>query len=259
MPKKNVADLNFSFGDDGELELGGYDEGDEFEEEEYAEDEEEVEDDEEIEEEEEEVEEDDSIDLAARVDGLEKTLQALPKMISDSVASALGKKKDEEEEEEIPEELDSKQIVNILGKRMEKAVDKRVNSIMEQNEPALRQARYTAEFQAAATKYGQRFVDRMIPIARIIQKSNYTVKVEDAYEALKDVPIGKAAQGKTIGTKKIPKTVKVDADSKDRIGQPPPRPKFNSKKIKEMSDADVFSQAWNTSLLSHAKRGRRTG
>jgi hypothetical protein len=263
MPKKSLGDLQFAFDDETtDLMLTGYDEGDEFEEEDEYE--EEVSDDEEevVDDEEEEVD-DDTVTLASRVNGIEKTLQALPNMISSAIATALKGNKQDEEEEEIPEELDNKQIVNILGKRMEKAVDKRVNAIMEQNEPALRQARYTAQFQAAAAKHGQKFVDRMVPIARAIQRSNYTRDVEDVYEDFKDIPLSsfKSIKGKaTATTRKIaPKRVVVDADSKDRVGnQPPPRPKFDSKRMKEMSDTDVFSHAWNTSLLSHAKRGKRS-
>lgn len=260
--KRSLSDLSFDYSEDGELELVGFDEDDVFEEEEELEGE--VEDAEEIEEEEEE-EDDEEVevpDLASRVDGLERTLQGLPQMISTAIANAISKTKDKDEEEDIPDELDNKQMVNILAKRMEKAVDKRFSGMMEENQEALRQARVTAEFQKAAAKYGTKFTQNMVPVAKVIarvEKGGGKITAEDAYLSLVDAgAIGKTQSAKSK-TGKVPKEVRVGADSKNNVGEITPRPKFNSKKIKEMSDTDVFQQAFNSTLLSMTKRGRRAG
>jgi hypothetical protein len=261
MAKKSVSDLSFEFSDDGELELSGYDEDTEFEDDEILEDEEEVEeteDDEEV---------DEIPDVTSRIDSLEKTIQALPQMISTAIASALGgrqqKQEDDEDDDNIPDELDNKQIVNILAKRMQKAVKSEVGSAIKdfkENDPAVRDARITAEFQRANAKYGQKFRDRMVPIAKIIQKSNGAISVEDAYLSIADIPIGSKQPNKLTKSGKAPKSVKVDADSDDSVGdinQQNPRPKLDIKKIKEVSDTDMFQYAWNKSLMSHARAGRR--
>lgn len=262
--RKSLSDLSFDFGESGELELKGFEDDDVFEEEEELDEDEEQEEVEEDEEEEEEVEEE-VPDLAARVNGIEKTLLALPQMISTSIASALGGRRqarEEEEEEEIAEdeELNSKKIVNILARRMEKAVKSEVGSAVKSladTDPAMKEARVTAEFRQAHLKYGQKFVDRMIPVAQIIQrveKAGGKISAEDAYLSIKDMPAPTKPGQKQATTKKA---VRVDADSKDAVGEVPARPKFNSKKMKEMSDADVFQQSWNTSLLSATRAGKR--
>lgn len=261
MAKRSVAELDFDFGDDGELELTGFSEDDVFEEDEIEE-EEGVEEEEEVEvEEEEEV---GSSDFETRLTNMERSIQNIPQMVTNAIVQAMGKggqKQEEEEEEEIPEELDNKQMVNILAKRMEKSVNKRISAIMEQNEPALKQARVTAEFQGCAIKYGENFKNNMIPVAKMIsrvEKAGGKITAEDAYLSLVDAgAISGTKTGKTktqATTKKTLKSVQVDADSEDSVGTPPPRPKFNSKKMKEMSDTDVFQHAWNTSLLSTVKR-----
>lgn len=257
MAKKSVSDLEFEFGEDGELELAGFDVGDTFEEEEELLDDNEIEEEEEVEEE----EEDSTPDLDARVNSIEKTLQALPQMIATSISSALnGVKAKEEEEEEIPEELDNKQIVNILAKRMEKVVKKEVGDSLNSrldNDPAIREARLTAEFRACFSEFGKNFQDRMIPVAQIVQrveKAGGKISVKDAYLSIKDMAI---PESKKRSDKVSKKPVRVDADSRDSVGEVPIRPKFDSKKIKETSDTDMFRHAWNSALLTTAKRGAR--
>lgn len=263
--KKSVADLDFEFNDFGDLELSGFGEDDVFdEEEELLEDEEVIEEDEEVEEE--EVEE--TVSLKSKVEGLERTMQALPQMISSAIASALSgnkQQKQEDEDEDIPDELDNKQMVNILAKRMQKAVQAEVKSSikeMKDTDPDLRDAKVTAEFQRCNAKYGQKFRDRMIPVAKIVQRSNYGISVEDAFLSIADMPVASKQRGiQTTKTKpKAARRVEVDADSDDAVGdvgQNNPRPKMNMKKLKEITDADMFQHSWNTSLMSHARAGRR--
>ena len=260
--KKSVSDLDFSFGDDGELELTGFSEDDVFEEEEELFDEEEAE---EVEEEEVQ-EEDQASDFETRLSAMEKSIQSIPQMVTNAIVSAMGnnQNKVDEDEDEVPEELDNKQMVNILAKRMEKAVKKEVGTIMQQNEPALKEARLTAEFRAAASKYGQKFIDRMVPVAQIInrvEKSGGKISAEDAFLSVKDLPVAnKQGASRNVKQQSKPKSVKVDADSDDSVGdinQVPGRPKMDTKKIKEMSDADMFQQAFNGAMLSHVRGVRR--
>ena len=267
MAKKSVTELDFDFADDGELELKGFDDGDEFiEEDELLEEEEE-----EVEEEEEEEEVEEESSVVVRLSNLEKTMQSLPQMIATSIASALNKTTalKEDEEEEIPEELDNKQIVNILAKRMQKSVKETVNSAvkeMHESDPAIREARITAEFRHCRDKYGQKFVDRAESVAKIMygtEKAGGRISAEDAYLSIANVPVrgSKTNQGqKTVPTKK---PVRVDADSRDAVGSVDRevRPKFDSKKMKETTDADYFQQSWNSGLMSavrDARRGRRS-
>jgi hypothetical protein len=262
MAKKSISDLSFEFGDDGELQLDGFSADDEFEDDDVLEDEEEVvEDEEEVVEEEEEL----SDDITSRIGNLEKTIQALPQMIATSIASALGnskQQKEDDEDEDIPDELDNKQIVNILAKRMQKAVKTEVTGAiksLKDSDPDLRDAKITAEFQRANAKYGQKFRDRMIPVAKIVQKSNYGISVEDAYLSIADMPVASSKGSVKTKTGKVPKSVKVDADSDDSVGdinQQNPRPKMNIKKIREMSDAEAFQASWNKSLMSHVRGSR---
>ena len=253
MAKKSVAELDFDFSEDGELELTGFGEGDEF-----------IEEDELIDEEEEVEEEEDTTSVTVRLSNLEKTMQSLPQMIATSIASALNKttQKQDEEEEEIPDELDNKQIVNILAKRMQKSVKETVNTAvkeMHENDPAVREARMTAAFRQCQQTYGQKFTDRMIPVAKIVYASKYTISPEDAYLSIADLPV---PSGKKVApTQKTgKKPVRVDADSRDAIGSVEKsisRPKFDSKKIKETTDADMFQHAWNSALMSAARSGSR--
>lgn len=270
MAKRSVAELDFDLSDDdGELRLTGYEEGDEFVEDEFLEDEEEV-DDEEVVDDDEELE-DKSSSMRVRMDNLEKTMQSLPQMIATAIASALNKGGGkEDEEEEIPDELEPRQMVNILGKRMEKFAKASVDSAMQEmkkaqeNDPAWREARITAEFRGCLEKYGQKFTDRMIPVARIIQrveKSGGKISAEDAYLSIADIPV--ASKTKTLPAQKVKsgkRLVRVDADSGDSVGSLEDReirPKFDSKKMKEMSDADMFQRSWNSALIAESRRGSR--
>jgi hypothetical protein len=188
-------------------------------------------------------------------------------MIATSIASALNgktaqKDDNDEDDEDIPDELDNKQIVNILAKRMQKAVRSEVSGAiksLKDTDPDLRDAKITAEFQRANAKYGQKFRDRMIPVAKIVQKSNYGISVEDAYLSIADMPIASSKAVVKTKTGKAPRSVKVDADSDDSVGdinQQTPRPKMNIKKIREMSDAEAFQASWNKSLMSHVRGSR---
>lgn len=266
MPKKSVSDLDFDFNAFGDLELTGFADGDEFEEEDILEDEEEEV--EEVEEDEDVEELDEAPTVKSRLDGLERTIQALPQMISTAIASAINggrQQKEQDDDEDIPDELDNKQMVNILAKRMQKAVKAEVTNAvkdMKDSDPDLRDARVTAEFQRCNAKYGQKFRDRMIPVAKIVQRSNYGISVEDAYLSISDMPVSSRQQPAKVSQKtgKVPKQVRVDADSDDAVGdinQQNQRPKLDIKKIKQISDADMFQHAWNGSLMQAARGARR--
>lgn len=255
MAKKTVDDLNFNFGDDGELELSGFDEDDEF-----ADDEsDEIEDDGDVvvEGDDEDVEDksSDLISLATRVGGIEATLQALPQMIANSISGAMTKGKKDEDEEEIPDELDSKQIVNILSKRIDKVIGDRLGSVMEQHQPALQQAKATADFQSAAAKHGQKFIDKMPQVAKIMLKSNGSLNVEQAWDIVKDFQptFNRLSKEELIAKAR---KAKVDADSKDAVGDiDSARTKF--KKLEGKNDSEIFDKAFNAAMMKAARGSKR--
>lgn len=253
--KRTIDDVDFKLGKDGELELSGFDEGDEFD---FLEDEEEDVDDVEEDEEEEEVAEKpakgsgDMISLATRIGSIEATLQNLPNLIAQSISGAMGKK--QEEEEEIPDELDPKQIVSILSKRIDKAVEASVNGAMKQHAPALTQASVTAAFQNAAATHGQVFIDNMPLVSKIMLKSNGQISVDQAWEIVKDS--GMLTVKKKIADKQqiLNKSKKVDADSEDSVSEP--RAKFVTQKGK--NDSETFDNSFNKAILkSISSTGKR--
>lgn len=265
--KKSVEDLDFKFSN-GELELDGFEEGDEFEdpfeeeeEEEGAEGDEEEEEEEEAEEEEEEIEEKATRSTAAdkRIDRLEGLVEKLLLAVAtgDKVAKGKADEDEEDEEDEIPDELDNKTMVKLLSKRIDKSIDKRLNQEMSKHTPALEQANINAQFQTLAAEYGQKFVDNIPAVAKVMLKG-------DIRDARKAWGILQTMPGFGKGSKKVSaeKTVQklrrkqVDADSRDSVGemrQLHPRTPF--KQLKG-SDQDVFDRAWNSALVDTA-RGRR--
>lgn len=250
MAKKDVADLDFLYNDDGELELSGFDSDEDELEEEPEDEEEDTESEEESEEEDSERSEDGNIvSLAARIGSIETTLQSLPDIIGKAIGAAM---KPIEEEEEIPDELDSKAIVNILSKRITKAVDAKIGSVMDQHKPALTQAKLTADFQNAAAKYGQSFVDRMPLVSKVMLKSNGNLGVEEAWAIVKDFGSSKSkANRKDIISKT--KSRSVDADSKDSIGDTESARK-PFKKLEGKNDSEVFDKAFRAAMAKNLKR-----
>lgn len=255
MAKKSIEDFDFKFTDNGDLELEGLEEGDDLDAlmQDLNGDEEEEEEQPETETETEETEEEeestgDIVSLAARIGGMEQTIQNLPLLIADAIAKSMGKKA-EDEEDNLEGELDSRQIVNILAKRIDKAVETRVSDIMKVHQPALTQASVTAQFQNAAAKYGQKFVDSIPVVSKVMLKSNGTLDVEQAWDVVKSVGGGgnvKPKVSKEAVEKKVKKST-VDSDTAESIGALEQRQKFEGRKGK--NDSETFDRAFNAALL----------
>lgn len=254
MAKRTVDDLDFELDDNGQLIMTGYDEGDEFEDllDNDEEKEEEEDDDDDGVQDTPEEEEEDEVSLGVRVGRMEATINSLPDVIAQAFAKLAGSKKEEDEEGEIPEELDSKQIVSILSKRMDKAINGRLETEMGKYRPALQSADYAAQFQTAAAKYGQSFVNNAPLVSKIMVKSNGALNVEQAWDILKSTGgVKRSGSREELVTKT--KRSRVDADSKDAIGELPERTPF--KKLTG-SDSEVFEKAFKSSMISHARAGR---
>lgn len=273
MPKaKTVDDLDFEMDDDGELNLSGFEEGDEFDfdteedSEEIDEEDSDEEDEGEEEDEEEGEDEDESSDLT--VESLKEeftTFQKnLPNVIAQSVAMSLaaigltGKKKkddDEEDEEEEEGEISTKTLLKRLEKKIDTSVESAVNGKMGKYEAAMAEADITRQFRVGATKHGAAFVKAMPQLAVIMRDAE--LRGDDAAEKAWKIfrRLNPQQRDKLkVDIQKKQKSIarkKPDADSNDVVTKAPERTPF--KKFKG-SDNDVFDKSFDSSIVSHMKR-----
>lgn len=276
MPKaKTVADVGFEMDDDGELNLSGFEEGDEFDfdaEEDSVEIEEEDSDEEnegEEEDEEEEVEDDEEESSDLTVEGLKEeftTFQKnLPNIIAQSVAMSLaaigltGKKKkdddDEEDEEEEEGEISTKTLLKRLEKKIDTSVESAVNGKMSKYQAAMDEADITRQFRTGATKHGAPFVKAMPQLAVIMRDAE--LRGDDAAEKAWKIYRRLNPQQRDklkVDIQKKQKSIakkKPDADSSDVVSKAPERTPF--KKFKG-SDTDVFDKSFDSSIISHMRK-----
>lgn len=274
--RKTVNDLSFKSTPGGDLELDGFEDGDVFEdpfevedkeEEEEEEGEEEGEEGDEEEFEEEEFEEDQeekedkaSKGIGSRLDKLEGMMQNL--MLALATGDKPSKKKadedEDDEDEELPDELDNKTLVKVLSKKIDKTINQRFNQEMGKHAPALEQANINSQFQRLAATHGQKFVDAIPTVARIMLKGDIR-DAEKAYAIFLTTGGGRVSK-KVSAQKEVAKIRRrtVDADSRDSVGEMrhlPPRTQF--KQLKG-SDGDIFERAFNSAVVDAARgAGRR--
>jgi hypothetical protein len=276
MPKaKTVDDLDFEMDDDGELNLSGFEEGDEFDfdnveegSEEDAEEDSDEEDDREEEDEEEEVE-DDEESSELTVEGLRDEFTAfqknLPNIVAQSVAMSLaaigltGKKKkdddDEEDEEEEDGEISTKTLLKRLEKKIDTSVESAVNGKMSKYQPAMDEADITRQFRIGASKYGAPFLKAMPQLAVIMRDAE--LRGQDAAEKAWKIYRRLNSQQRDklkVDIQKKQKSIarkKPDADSGDVVTKAPERTPF--KKFKG-NDNEVFDKSFDSSIVSHMKR-----
>lgn len=275
MPKaKTVDDLDFEMGDDGELNLSGFEEGDEFdfdseEDAERSEDEEDSDEEDEGEEEEEEVEDDEEESSDLTVESLKEeftTFQKnLPNIVAQSVAMSLaaigltGKKKkdedDEEDEDEEEGEISTKTLLKRLEKKIDTSVESAVNGKMSKYQAAMDEADITRQFRTGATKHGAAFVKAMPQLAVIMRDAE--LRGDDAAEKAWKIfrRLNPQQRDKLkVDIQKKQKSIarkKPDADSDDVVTKAPERTPF--KKFKG-SDSDVFDKSFDSSIISNMKR-----
>jgi hypothetical protein len=277
MPKaKTVDDLDFEMDDDGELNLSGFEEGDEFDFDNVEEDSEEdveedsdKEDEGEEEDDEEEVEDDEEESSDLTVESLKEeftTFQKnLPNVIAQSVAMSLaaigltGKKKkdddDEEDEEEEEGEISTKTLLKRLEKKIDTSVESAVNGKMSKYQAAMDEADITRQFRTGAGKYGAAFVKAMPQLAVIMRDAE--LRGQDAAEKAWKIYRRLNPQQRDklkVDIQKKQKSIarkKPDADSADVVTKAPERTPF--KKFKG-NDSDVFDKSFDSSIVSHMKR-----
>jgi hypothetical protein len=279
MPKaKTVDDLDFEMDDDGELNLSGFEEGDEFDfdakedsEEIDEEDSDEKDEGEEEDDEEEEVEDDEEESSDLTVESLREeftTFQKnLPNVIAQSVAMSLaaigltGKKKkdeDDEEEEEEEGEISTKTLLKRLEKKIDTSVEAAVNGKMGKYQAAMDEADITRQFRTGAGKYGAAFVKAMPQLAVIMRDAE--LRGEDAAEKAWKIYRRLNPQQRDklkVDIQKKQKSIarkKPDADSSDVVTKAPERTPF--KKFKG-NDNDVFDKSFDSSIVSHMKKRRQ--
>lgn len=277
MPKaKTMDDLDFEMDDDGELNLSGFEEGDEFDfdsvEEDSEEDAEESEDEEDEGEEEESEdgeEEDESSpslsDLATELADFKKNI---PNIVAQSVAMSLaaiglgGKKKgkdddDEDEEDEEEGEISTKTLLKRLEKKIDTSVESAVNGKMGKYQAAMDEANITRQFREGATKHGAAFVKAMPQLAVIMRDAE--LRGEDAAEKAWKIfrRLNPQQRDKLrVDIQKKQKSIakkRPDADSDDVVTKAPERTPF--KKFKG-TDNDVFDKSFDSSIVTHIKKRR---
>ncbi len=276
MPKaKTVADVDFEMDDDGELNLSGFEEGDEFDfdteedSEEIDKEDSDEEDEGEEEDEEEEVEDDEEESSDLTVEGLKEeftTFQKnLPNIVAQSVAMSLaaigltGKKKkdedDEDDEEEEEGEISTKTLLKRLEKKIDTSVESAVNGKMSKYQAAMDEADITRQFRTGATKHGAAFVKAMPQLAVIMRDAE--LRGDDAAEKAWKIYRRLNPQQRDklkVDIQKKQKSIakkKPDADSADVVTKAPERTPF--KKFKG-SDTDVFDKSFDSSIISHMRK-----
>lgn len=276
MPKaKTVDDIDFEMDEDGELNLSGFDDDDEFNFDVDEDDEENQEEDdgeeEEDPEEEEDVEEDEESDgdvesLRNEISDIKKSL---PNIVAQSVATTLaalgltGKGKgrndddDDDDDEEEEGEISTKTLLKRLEKKIDTSVESAVNGKMSKYQAAMDEAEITRQFRAGATKHGAPYVKAMPQLARIMVEAE--LRGEDAaekawkiYRRLNPQQRDKLRVDAQKKQKSIAKK-RPDADSDDVVTKAPERTPF--KKFKG-SDTEVFDKSFDSSIVSHMKKRR---
>ena len=202
-----------------------------------------------------------------RLANIENTLVQIPNMIASALQIALGKSKQqvESDDDDLDEDdlQDPKKILSLVKRSIASNVKSQVDSAMQPHVSGLQQAAINAQFQNAAVKYGQHFIDNMTNVGKILKRAEGKMSVEDAYLAFREIT--GSGKSKTVGNKKkvsaqkfIARTTKtkVDADSKENVGSDrEPRPKANSFKGKKPND--VFDAAFNYSINKVARSMKR--
>lgn len=279
MPKaKTMDDLDFEMDDDGELNLSGFDDEDEFdfesvEESDEEDDEEDKDEEDEGEEEDEEESEDEEDRSDLTLEGLKDELtnfqKSIPSIVAQSVAMSLaavgltGKRKgkdedDEDDEEEEEGEINVKSILKRLEKKIDTSVEASVNGKLSKYQDAMAEAEITRQFRAGATKHGAPYVKAMPQLARIMVDAE--LKGPDAAERAWKIYRRLNPQQREklkVNAQKSQKSIarkKTDADSDDVVTKRPERTPF--KKFKG-SDNDVFDKSFDSSIVTHVKRRTR--
>lgn len=194
--------------------------------------------------------------LSKRIDDIQNVVNSIPNMIATSISTALGKGKIreiEEEEEDVDDDTleDPKKVYKLVNKRIDMGIKRGIEQAMKPHEQALSQAAINDQFQKAAVKYGDDFVNAMPQVAKLIYRSEGKFTAEEAYEAYLEL-VGKSARKvstnkKTVNAKQfVQRTAKakVDADSRETVGEPRAR----LKKIDGMSDEQVFSKSFDFAI-----------
>jgi hypothetical protein len=221
MPKFDVDSIkSMTMTDDGiQFEL---DESEDDEQKDSGEEEEEQEfelaDDDDAEGEEEEVEEKPSgsksksdTDIEARFNRIENLIDKMATAIVDGRGKA---KVVEEEEEDLDDLDDPKKLLSTIEKRVAKLIDNRLAP----HQDAMQAATVRAQFDSAAGKYGQTFVDAAPLVARLMLASKGAMSVEEAYATLKENGMVKSNGRKTKQQViKEKKQVKSDADDEEVV------------------------------------------
>ena len=313
MAKRTIANLDFGVGDDGELELTGYDpEEDELELDldDYVEEDEDEEGDEDgdeegdeegddVEEEEEEEEQPrgkqkvQNLEVARLKKELREFKQGIGQLIADNIAAALqrympkGGQQEEDDEFDLEDdaEISNAQMLKMLDKRLDKKIDKQFDKY----KPALTQAELQGQFNSAAQKYGQKFIDVIPEVAQLMLDTGMKdpAKAYVQYKKLEKAAAQKIQSRRPQqmttklsknGVRMIPRNAqgqrrmrveseedlspveklirqnnrqRLDADAANSVGEMlPPRTRF--KAPKDGSDNDVFDASFNLSMMKTA-------
>jgi hypothetical protein len=167
---------------------------------------------------EEEAEEKPSRSKSKSDDNIEARFNRIEGLI-DKMATAIvdgrGKAKITEEEEEDLEDLDDpKKLLSTIEKRVAKIIDNRLAP----HQDAMQAATVRSQFDAAAGRYGQTFIDAAPLVARLMLASKGSMSVEEAYDELKKNGIVKSVPRKTKQQViKEKKQVKSDADDEEVV------------------------------------------
>lgn len=277
MPKaKTVDDLDFEMDDDGELNLTGYEDGDEFDfdsmeedsEEDVEEDTDEEDEGEEEDEEESEDEDESGLTLEGLSDQFSQFQKTIPSIVAQSVAMSLsalgltGKKakadEDDEDDEDDGGEINTKTLLKRLEKKIDTSVESAVNGKMGKYQAAMDEAEITRQFRQGATKYGAPYVKAMPQLAKIMVDAELRGPdaADKAWKIFRRLNPSQREKLK-VNAQKSQKSIarkKTDADSDDVVTKRPERTPF--KKFKG-TDNDVFDKSFDSSLATHVKRRSR--
>lgn len=153
-----------------------------------------------------------SDDIEARFTRLEGRIDTM--LTAMVTAKSGGKTKDEEEEEDLEDLDDPKKLLSTIEKRVAKIID----TSLAPHRDAMQAATVRSQFDSAAAKYGETFVQAAPMVARLMLASKGTLTVDEAYTNLKENGLVNGAGRKTkqqIVKEKKAKT--VDADDEEVV------------------------------------------
>lgn len=141
-------------------------------------------------------------------------IENLIEKMTTAIVAGRGKAKEADEEEEDLDLDDPKNLLTTIEKRVAKIIDNRLAP----HQDAMQAATVRQQFDSAAAKYGQTFVDAAPMVARLMLASKGTLSVEEAYSNLKENGLIKSSPKKTKQQiVKERKEKKVDADDEEVV------------------------------------------